>query len=316
MRGAVVGVATLWWENKEYGMENKTKLAVIGGDFRQIALIKYLCECGYGVSAFGVPDAVLPSDAVEICEDWKKAVQGAAAVILPIPVSSDRIHISCPIKTACSVSCQELMDSMAIGAVLMGGKIGEPFVTMARERGIEVFDYGEDEAFQIKNALSTAEGAIAVAMGELPITLFGARVAVTGYGRIAKLLSGALLALGAHVTVAARKAEDLAWASLAGCQTVRLGGEGEAASLCYGQDIIFNTVPAKIFDETFLSKLDTHTLVIDLASRPGGVDVAAANRHGVRVIWALSLPGKYSPVSAGRYIGESAVAFLSGKRRN
>ena len=35
---------------------------------------------------------------------------------------------------------------------------------------------------------------------------------------------------------------------------------------------------------------------------PAGVDFDAAARLGTRVIWALSLPGKVAPVTAGRSI--------------
>lgn len=53
------------------------------------------------------------------------------------------------------------------------------------------------------------------------------------------------------------------------------------------------------------------SFVIDLASRPGGVDCQAAARYGVRVISALSLPGKVAPVTAGKIIAECIVKNLS-----
>lgn len=51
-------------------------------------------------------------------------------------------------------------------------------------------------------------------------------------------------------------------------------------------------------------------LVIDLASRPGGVDFAAAAELGVRCVWALSLPGKVAPVTAGRYIMDTVYHIM------
>ena len=48
-----------------------------------------------------------------------------------------------------------------------------------------------------------------------------------------------------------------------------------------------------------LAALRPGALVIDLASKPGGVDLAAAGDLGLTVIWALSLPGKVAPVTAG-----------------
>ena len=40
-------------------------------------------------------------------------------------------------------------------------------------------------------------------------------------------------------------------------------------------------------------------------SKPGGVDLGAAGKLGLTVIWALSLPGKVAPVTAGAAIRDT-----------
>lgn len=42
-----------------------------------------------------------------------------------------------------------------------------------------------------------------------------------------------------------------------------------------------------------------------------GVDFDAAARLGVKVVWALSLPGKVAPVSAGRAIKNTIYNILT-----
>lgn len=133
------------------------------------------------------------------------------------------------------------------------------------------------------NALPTAEGAIQIALEELPITLHAARVLVIGFGRVGKALAQRLDGLGAKVSVAARKWSDLAWAESCGyCgeQTEHLAGW-----LC-GYDLVVNTVPAPVLGLTELSDLKPGCLVIDLASKPGGA--------GVGKLRALS-PVKHTP---------------------
>ena len=49
-------------------------------------------------------------------------------------------------------------------------------------------------------ALPTAEGAVQVAMEELPLTLHSARVLILGFGRVGKLTAHRMGALGAKVT--------------------------------------------------------------------------------------------------------------------
>ena len=72
-----------------------------------------------------------------------------------------------------------------------------------------------------------------------------------------------------------------------------------------------NTVPVRVLDEARLADLKPGCLVVDLASKPGGVDLEAAGRLGVRVIWALSLPGKVAPVTAGKIIRDTIYHILN-----
>ena len=50
--------------------------------------------------------------------------------------------------------------------------------------------------------------------------------------------------------------------------------------------------------------------ILDLASKPGGVDLRAAGELGLTVIWALSLPGKVAPVTAGGAIRSTIYNML------
>lgn len=157
------------------------------------------------------------------------------------------------------------------------------------------------------NAVPTAEGAVQIAMEELPITLHRARVLVLGFGRLGKLAAHRFAALGAKVSVAARKWADLAWAEAYGYGAERIDQLG--GWLC-AYDLVINTVPSRVLGAGYLADLKPGCLVVDLASKPGGVDLEAASQMGVRVIWALSLPGKVAPVTAGRAIRDTIYHIL------
>ena len=73
---------------------------------------------------------------------------------------------------------------------------------------------------------------------------------------------------------------------------------------------VFNTVPQWIFTREVLAKLSPETLLVDLASAPGGVDGEAARGLSRSVIWALSLPGKYAPDTAGEIIAETVLSMI------
>lgn len=125
--------------------------------------------------------------------------------------------------------------------------------------------------FHTANAPPTAEGAVQIALEELAVTLHGARALVLGYGRVGKLTAHRLAALGARVTVAARSYEALAWAEAYGHAAQQL--TDLAGYLC-GYDLVVNTIPRRVLTKDLLEELKESCLVIDLASKPGGVGVS------------------------------------------
>ena len=147
-----------------------------------------------------------------------------------------------------------------------------------------------------------------LAMEEMLTTLYGQNILLTGFGRITKVMVRALNGLGAKVFVSARKYSDIEWAKIYGCEAIHIDKLDEYLPKF---DLIFNTVPAVLFEEKKLSKLKNNCLIIDLASKPGGVDFEAASALGVKVIWALSIPGKVAPVTSGKMIADTIINILS-----
>ena len=160
----------------------------------------------------------------------------------------------------------------------------------------------------VLNAVPTAEGAVQIAMEELATTIFGQKILITGFGRITKVLVKILVGLGADVTVAARKYSDISWAEIYGCKGIHISQLNENISEF---NAIFNTVPALIFDKNALVSVKKDALIIDLASKPGGVDFETAGVLGINVVWALSLPGKVAPISSGEIIAYTILNILN-----
>ena len=67
------------------------------------------------------------------------------------------------------------------------------------------------------------------------------------------------------------------------------------AGLAPAFDTVVNTVPARVLTAPVLAALRPGSLIVDLASKPGGTDFDAARRLGHKVIHALSLPAVCAP---------------------
>ena len=291
-------------------MISKLKFAVLGGDTRQIAVANRFCEEGLRVHVFGLPQKELFPQIVHF-SDWREAICGVDAVVLPLPASPDGKHLNQPLCNEQEAPLlADVFDLLAKDVKIFGGRFSPAVKSLAEERKKTVIDYFNSEDLQEKNALPTAEGAVAILMREIPRTVSGLSVGVTGYGRVAKALIRLLLAMGADVTVTARKQGDIERAAKQGCKTVLLDGKHALTRFAQQKAVIFNTVPYWLFSEDVLATMSQATQIIDLASAPGGVDANAADLHGIKVIWALSLPGKYAPVTAGELIADTVLSQL------
>lgn len=290
------------------------RLAVLGGDQRQLFMVQRLAAAGHEVFLWGLGVGNGELEGVGVCEHWERAVRASDAVILPLPVSSDGVRIYCPLEREdVFLRISTLLDLLG-DRFLLGGRFTDAMRSIALEKHGRWVDYFESEVLQLKNALPTAEAAISIAMRELPVTLDGCAVAVLGYGRIGSLLAEKLYGLGARVTVYARRSEQLALAALHHHAVVRLGcaaGETVAKKLPAGCRVIFNTVPQRIIGEDQLKLLPKNCILIDLASAPGGIDHNAAAKLGLKSIWATALPGRCTPESAGVILADVMEELLS-----
>ena len=145
-------------------------------------------------------------------------------------------------------------------------------------------------------------------MEHLDRTVRGTRCLILGYGRIGTFLARLLLKLGADVSVACRTGEDTARAQLDGCHALLFSRLAERIRTF---DVIYNTVPAMILDQALLERAARRCLCIDLASKPGGMDFAAAAHLELQTLWALGLPGKLAPESAGAAILDTVFQLLA-----
>lgn len=288
---------------------NDIKLAVTGGDIRMIYCAKKLAEHGFEVGFCGFDSAGRDCGDAVRCRTVTDAVKGAAVVILPVPYSYDGCRINAPFS-ASEIRVDDVLEAVNPTQLVLAGVCPPGFIEKADALGLSVIDYMKDEELTVKNAVSTAEGALELAMKELAVTVHGTKTLVIGYGRVGKAVSSAFSSLRSSVTVCARRADALAWAYASGYGTANIKDICRAVT---DKDIIINTVPAPVLDNNVLSFVKDDALIIDLSSAPGGVDFEAASRRGLKAIHALSLPGKVAPVTAGENIADAVCSVMRKK---
>lgn len=285
-------------------MENK-KFTVVGGDLRSIKLANLIAEDGNKVNIYGFQNAGFERG-MEDSEDLDAAIDESDVIIGPVPCSNDNETLNCPFH-ADKIYINEVFKKMSKNQLFIAGRIGDKVSHLAQIYNVYTVDILEREEMAVLNAIPTAEGAVQIAMEELPTTLHDSKVLILGYGRVGKSLAKILDGIGAEVFVEARKFSDIAWIRSNRYHPVIFG---ELSNYLSDMDIIFNTIPNIVLDSNLLSKVKKESLIIDLASKPGGIDLEEAKKMGLKTIWALSLPGKVAPVTAAKYIKETVYNII------
>ena len=277
----------------------KATITVLGGDLRQVYLARMLLKDGHNVVTWGLDQGDAPNR-VPLNTALERDI-----LILPLPVCRGG-RLNLPL-TDTELRIEQLWPRLRYDQLLLGGMTGDLGPQLMADFGLTLLDYYAREETQVANAVPTAEGALQLAMASTDRTLLGSRCLIIGYGRIGRLLADRLLALGAEVTVSARKYGDLAWIDAWGCHSVRTNALADQLDRF---DLIFNTAPALILDRARLRETREDCVILELASAPGGVDLEAARQLGRQVIQAPGLPGKVAPRSAAAAVRDSVYHIL------
>lgn len=219
-------------------------------------------------------------------------------VIFPLPTTLDGVFVTNKL-TDDKIKISDIVSRITNQKILCGNY---------RFDNYSFTDYGKDEATAILNAVPTAEGAIAIAINNTPFTLWKSNCLVVGYGKIGKALSERLSHLGANVTVSARRDTDLAYIDAKGLTPIITA---EINKTVNRYDIIFNTVDAPVIPREVLKNCQKNCLLIELASRPYGIDLKAAEELGLKVIMAGGLPGKIAETTAAEILSSSINKILN-----
>ena len=160
-------------------------IAIIGGDLRIVKLASMLKKENYNVKTYALEKVQELIDTK--ANSLKECVKDADIVLGPLPLSSSGEFVNTPFSEQ-KVQIEELINEIG-GKTFIAGSIKQEVYEIAEEKDITVLDIIKREELAVLNAISTAEGAIQIAINETPKNLHGNNVLVLGFGRIGKVLS-------------------------------------------------------------------------------------------------------------------------------
>jgi len=188
-------------------------------------------------------------------------------------------------------SWDQLPESIGADVTVLGGNLHAS--VLADHKTVDLL---QDPFYLAENANITAHCAITMTLPRLPVTLYQCPVLVIGWGRIGKCLAQLLKAMGAQVTVAARKASDRAMLAALGYDAIDIADMRDKLG---HYRVIYNTVPVMVLSAAEMAHCSPDCLKIELASSPG--------MAGEGIIDARGLPNRGAPESSGNLIARSIL---------
>lgn len=288
------------------------QVAILGGDARQIEVMRILSELDAAVKLYGFDQLQQQFSGVSKQDFEPNVFIDVDAIILPAVGTDSSGIVESIFTTDELLLTREHIQNMPKHAVVYTG-LAQPYLkklcSIEDIRLVELFDRDDVAIF---NSIPTAEGAIMLAIQHTDFTIHSSNCMVLGMGRTGLTMARVLQALGAQVTIGVNKTEQYARAFEMGLKpfyTKDLASEVDEV------DLIFNTIPTMIITAQVIAHLSNQAVIIDLASKPGGTDFRFAEKRGVRAIIAPGLPGIVAPKTAGQIIARALSQLILEEAR-
>ncbi|WP_419888508.1 dipicolinic acid synthetase subunit A [Neobacillus niacini] len=283
------------------------QIAVIGGDARQLEIIRKLTELDARLSLIGFEqlDHAFTGAVKEKLDEVD--FSNMDAVILPVPGTNLEGYVETIFSNEKVILTAEMLKKTPDHCTVYSGISNNYLNGITKEANRQLVQLFERDDVAIYNSIPTVEGTIMMAIQHTDFTIHGSNIAVLGLGRCGMSVARTFHALGAKVKVGARKSEHLARITEMGLTPFHLNDLGKEVK---DTDILINTIPLQIVSASVISKMPAHTLIIDLASKPGGTDFRYAEKRGIKALLAPGLPGIVAPKTAGQILANVLAQLL------
>lgn len=270
-------------------------IAIVGGDAREAEIARLAAGTGATVRAFGFPWPENGIPGVTQAIAAPETTKGADIALFPIAgIKGGCLYapsLAQPIRIEPS-----LLAGMPVGGHIICGSADAALTREAAERSLTIHAYEHDQESRLLRTPSVVEGVLATLIANTKHSLHDSEIAVLGQGVLGRLLAIALHKLGARVHAVARDPVQRAEAVVQGIDACDLESLPTIAPCL---DILISAVPVQMVDAELMRRLRPGTLVVDLASPPGSVDLEAAKTLPIKAVWGRGL-GARAPITVGR----------------
>jgi dipicolinate synthase subunit A len=282
-------------------------IAVIGGDARQLEVIRKLTDLDAKLSLIGFEQLDHGFTGASKEQIDEVDFTNIDAIILPVAGTNSEGEVDTIFSNEKVVFTEDLLSKTPEHCTVYSGISNQYLDHVVDSTNRKLVKLFERDDVAIYNSIPTVEGTIMMVIQHTEITIHNSTIAVLGMGRVGMSVARTFALLGAKVKVGARKSEHIARIFEMGMKPFHLNSLEEEVE---NVDVVINTIPHHIVTSSVISKMPPHTLIIDLASKPGGTDFRYAEKRGIKALLAPGLPGIVAPKTAGQIVANVMVQLL------
>ncbi|TCS92560.1 dipicolinate synthase subunit DpsA [Hazenella coriacea] len=279
----------------------------LGGDARQLEVIKSCIQMNAKVSLIGYDNLQSPFSGATLRELSTDFLKQADILVLPIIGTDEKGQINSVFTSKQLILSEEHVQALPKHCIVFAGIARSYLTRLCQTYDVTLIELMDRDDVAIYNSIPTVEGALMMAIQNTDITIHGSVSIVLGLGRVGMTLARTLHAIGAKVKVGIRSSDDFARAFEMGVEPFHIQDLSEHLR---DADLVFNTIPAVVITAPILAQMPYDVVILDLASKPGGVDYAFAEKRGIKALFAPSLPGIVAPKTAGKILARTITQLM------
>jgi len=279
----------------------------MGGDQRQIEMIKVFKERDFEVTIYGFTQIMQSFVDVRKISKMELNLSDYDVIILPTGSIKKNGELKSLFSSEKIFLEFENFNNIREDTYVFCGISTPTLQEYIRKTNKKVHCIFDKSDVSIYNSIPTVEGTLMMIIENTDFTIHNSNIYLFGFGRVGHTLARVLDGMGAKVSVVSNSESELARAFEMGLTQMKLA---EVKASIREAQIIINTIPYKVVTKDIIDMMDLDVLIVDLASKPGGVNVESAKKRGVKVILAPGLPGLVAPKTAGRIYANAILREL------
>lgn len=281
---------------------------VLGGDLRYLEIIENLSS-KYSVDVVGYKNTYI-NDCVRNINIDNVDISKYDVIIFPINGVMEKNLINCRFNNTPIKIDEDFLVNSKDNVLIFSGISSPCLDNMLRVSGRDCIYMMKDKVVIRENAIPTVEGIIADLVLNTDKTINESNVLVFGYGNIGQVLVKYLSMLGADVAVSVIEPDDIKILNAIGVDCFYSNSCSDLVSHIKNTDIIVNTVPDKIIDNSLIKYINKDCYVLDIASHPHGIDREVLDEFFIKNKLYLGIPGKVAPKTSGKILSRKINKVL------